>query len=67
MDELRCDSGIKFGELYAEDSVLEVKCRSKWCGAGPGVVVVHGFDIKTGKLVGTDLFRDPINGQKEVV
>lgn len=57
--ELRCDNGIKFAELFPDDEILEVKCRSARCGAAPGVVVIHGFDLSTGKLVGTEVFRDP--------
>jgi hypothetical protein len=57
--ELRCGNGIKFGELL--DEVLEVKCRSARCGAGRGIVVIHSFDLATGKLTGTDRFRDPAN------
>lgn len=57
--ELRCDNGIKFGELFPDREVLEVKCRSARCGAGRGVIVIHSFDLGTGKMVGTDTFRDP--------
>ena len=57
--ELRCDNGIKFGELFPEDETLEVKCRSTRCGAGPGVIVIHSFDVRTGKMVGTETFREP--------
>jgi hypothetical protein len=66
MIEVRCDNEIKFGELYPEDGVLEVKCKSKRCGAGPGIVVVHGFDVETGKLLGTELFREPAVARKDV-
>jgi len=59
MIELRCDNEIKFGELFEEDSVIEVKCRSRRCGAGPGIVVLHGFDLESGKLLGTRKFREP--------
>jgi hypothetical protein len=59
MIELRCDNNIKFGELFEEDGVLEVRCRSSRCGHEPGVVVVHGFDVETGKLLGTEKYRDP--------
>jgi hypothetical protein len=58
MDELRC-AFKKFGELYPEDGILEIKCSSSYCGARPGVIVIHGFDIQTGKLVGTDIYKDP--------
>lgn len=59
--ELRCNNDILFGIL--DEGVLEVKCRSKRCGAGPGVVVIHGFDIESGKLLGTRKYRDPANGR----
>jgi hypothetical protein len=55
--DLRCENGIKFGEL--QEGVLEVKCRSRRCGAREGVVVIHRFDSMTGVDVGTRTFRDP--------
>lgn len=55
--DLRCDSK-KFGELC--DGVLDVKCSSRFCGAGPGVVVIHRFDSLTGELLETKRFRDPM-------
>lgn len=59
MIELRCNNGIKYGELFPEDGVLEIKCRSTRCGAKAGVVVVHGFDVQTGKLLGTQRYSEP--------
>lgn len=56
--DLRCRSGIKFGEVNDLHS-LEVKCRSNRCGAEPGVVVIHRFDTETGELLATERFRDP--------
>lgn len=58
MQELRCDH-IKFGELDTEAETLEVKCRSSLCGAKKGVVVLHEFDVVTGKLVSTSVFAEP--------
>lgn len=55
--DLRCESK-KFGEL-TEDGQLEVKCPSKFCGAAPGIVVLHRFDALTGELLGSKRFRDP--------
>lgn len=55
--DLRCDAK-KFGEL-TECGKLEVKCPSKFCGAAPGVVVLHRFDPLTGELLETKRFRDP--------
>lgn len=56
MNDLRCDSK-KHGEL--NDGHLDVKCSSRFCGAKPGVVVIHRFDVLTGDLIDTQRFRDP--------
>jgi hypothetical protein len=29
------------------------------------VIVIHGFDIRTGKLVGTEVFREPTATKEE--
>ena len=55
--DIRCPHK-KFAEL-SEDGLLEIKCQSKFCGAEPGVVVLHRFDAMTGNLVDTKRFRDP--------
>jgi len=54
--ELRCESK-KHGELT--DGYVEFKCSSRFCGAAPGVVVLHRFSALTGKALGTTRFRDP--------
>lgn len=54
--DLRCPNGIKFGELTTE--FIEVKCRSRRCGAQPGVVVIHRFTHE-GSLIDTKHYRDP--------
>ncbi len=56
--ELRCDNGILYG-VIAEQDELEVRCRSARCGHEAGVVVLHKFNIRTGKLVKTSVFADP--------
>jgi hypothetical protein len=56
MPDLRCPHKM-FGELV--DGHLDVKCSSVFCGAGPGVVVIHRFDPLTGELTDTRRFRDP--------
>ena len=61
MGELRCDNTMH-GIIY--DGVLEVKCRNPRCGAAPGVVVLHQFDMKTEMLIDTNRYRDP--NRKEV-
>jgi len=63
--DLRCDNGIKFGELFPDDDVLEVKCRSSRCGAAPGAIVIHSFDLSTGKMVGTEIYREPTKTAEE--
>lgn len=54
--DLRCDSK-KHGEL--DDEYIEFKCSSRFCGAGPGIVVIHRFRKTTGSLETTLRFRDP--------
>jgi len=56
--ELRCDNSILFGVV--DGNVLEVKCRSSRCGAEPGVVVLHRFDLHTGKLIETRKYKNPM-------
>lgn len=52
--ELRCKTlhGI------VEGDVLEVKCSSRVCGAGPGRVVLHRFNVKTGQY-STHQYKTP--------
>lgn len=59
--ELRCDSK-KHGELH--DGLIEVKCDSRFCGAGPGTVVLHQFDARTGDLVKTVQYKNPNRKEK---
>lgn len=63
MAEVRCDNGILFGTI--EDRVLEVKCRSNRCGHERGVVVIHRFDLETGKLLETRKFKSPNSTREE--
>jgi hypothetical protein len=59
--ELRCDHTMH-GIL--NNGTIEVKCGNSRCGARSGVVVLHRFDLKTGQLIGTDRYKDPV--RKEV-
>lgn len=63
MHELRCQ-GKLHGVIIAPNTI-EVKCGSKFCGAGPGVVVLHRFDSVTGTLLETDTFRDLSGSSKK--
>lgn len=63
--EIRCENGIKFGEVIGEArGIIEVKCRSSRCGHETGVVVLHRFSLVTGELLTTKKFRD-ITSRKE--
>lgn len=60
--ELRCGNTMH-GKLDVVDGQLEVKCGRRSCGAKRGVVVLHTFNLATGKLVRTDRFADPIRNE----
>lgn len=58
--KLRCDrSGVLFGIADEATGTLEVACRGKRCGHGPGIVVIHRFDLSNGKVLKTMRFSDP--------
>ena len=61
MPELRCPS--KKHGVIVDESLLEIKCDSRFCGAGQGKVVLHLFNVETGELVKTVQYKNP---QKEV-
>jgi hypothetical protein len=44
--------------MLRDGEIFEVKCDSRFCGAEPGVVVLHQFSTKTGELVGTQRYKD---------
>ncbi len=46
-----------FGLL--DKGILEVRCKSKWCGARSGVIVLHRISLETGMVVKTLQFQDP--------
>lgn len=56
--ELRCPAKLH-GVIVGPDRV-EIKCGSRFCGAGRGVVVLHTFDTATGAVVATNRFSDPV-------
>lgn len=60
--ELRCEGNILHGLLVDQDDVkpqgtIEFRCRSKFCGKAPHIVVLHRFDLATGE-VHTHQYRD---------
>lgn len=54
--ELRCSA--KLHGVLIEEGQIEVKCGSRFCGAKPGVVVIHRFDLHTGG-VETRRYQEP--------
>lgn len=56
--EMRCDNRLH--GLLDQEGHLEIKCRDRYCGAGSGFVVLHKFDVGTGKLLYTTRYKDPI-------
>jgi len=63
--ELRCESQILHGRVWDGTGTLEVACRSHWCGKRPGVLVRHRFDLSSGEILSTDLYKDPMKLKKE--
>jgi len=53
--ELRCASRMH-GEMV-RPGVLEVRCHSRFCGKRAGVVILHWFDLETGKLIDTKEYK----------
>lgn len=60
--DLRCKN-VKHAEM-TEPGIIEVKCRSRFCGAGNGVVIIHRFDTLTGELLITKRFKEPIRNEQ---
>lgn len=61
--QLRCDHKL---HGHIDGNVLEVGCQSRFCGKRPGIVVVHRFDVTTGKLIETKRFKDPVKQAPEM-
>ena len=57
--DLHC--GNKLHGRLLEDGLLEVACKSRWCGSEAGVIVLHRFKPETGELVETLKFKAPPN------
>lgn len=61
--ELRCPHTMH-GIIDTLRGIIEVKCRSSFCGSRSGIVVLHQFDLDTGVLLQTEKFRDPMRGKE---
>ena len=62
--DLSCKS--KKHAILISPGIIEVKCSSRFCGAGAGVVVLHRFDASTGALVGTTRYKTPLTTKDKV-
>ena len=60
--ELRCE-GTLFGVLSDDRTTVEVKCKRRRCGAGPGKIVLHTISLETGEVVTTRRFKEPQIGK----
>jgi len=60
--ELRCSTKM---HGLIEEGCIEVRCRSKLCGAQSGVVIIHRFSIDSGELVDTRKFLTPSRRVKD--
>lgn len=62
---LRCDGPQLHGVLG--ENFIEVACKNVRCGKRAGVLVIHRFDLPSGKLVSTRKYKDPasINKREE--
>lgn len=58
MIELRCN-GTLHGIVDDAVKTLEVKCKRRSCGAGPGIIVLHTISLTTGEVVDTKRFAEP--------
>lgn len=60
--DLRCPNkkhGVVLVPSSNEDAVVEIQCRSRWCGAVSGVIVLHRFSTASGVLLETKQYRSP--------
>jgi len=55
--DLRCQGGL--AARVTDEGLVELPCKSRWCGKRPGVVILHRFNPKTGELVETLKFKAP--------
>lgn len=60
--QLRCDN--KMHGIVVADGVIEFKCDSRFCGAAPGIIVLHRFDIASGKMIETHKYKNPNGGKR---
>lgn len=44
--------------------VIEVRCHSRYCGKRAGVVILHRFNLETGKLIETKEYKNILNSEE---
>lgn len=58
--DLRCPNGKLHGKIIDKATgELDVACDNRLCGKRAGVVVIHRFDLSTGKVIKTKQYQDP--------
>jgi hypothetical protein len=55
--DFRCPSALH-GRI-TDKGLVEVSCKSRWCGKEAGNVILHRFQPETGELVETLEFKAP--------
>jgi len=58
--DLRCHAK-KHGTI--NDGVIEIKCKSRWCGVRPGVIVIHRWSTTTGEPLKDLRFKEPMRSK----
>jgi len=57
--DLACPHRARHAVLYPEEHLVEIKCDRKFCGAGPGRVVLHRWNTQTGEPLETLRLSEP--------
>jgi len=55
--DIRCDHK-KFGEISGD--LMEIRCRSVFCGYRADRIVLHQFKIPSGEMVATMVYKEPL-------
>lgn len=58
--ELRCEHGKLHG--IVEGGIIEVKCRCQEANE-KHMVILHRFNVRTGKLIETKKYKEPLGGE----
>lgn len=61
--ELRCRNTLQ--GIILDDGIIEIACKSRFCGAVSGVAVLHRYDAKSGALLETKMYKTPRKGNEK--